>query len=150
MPTAPKGWSIENVDLMINGINIDGFGESGAIRVTPRADLANYSEGQDGEGVFSYNPSRAHDITITLRRTSSSQNIMQAAHAISDALTGTPIMPVVIVDRNTGSMYMAVYCSITKLPEIEFAREVSDAEWGLVAADFYRADVALDQPFIIT
>lgn len=148
-PGPPAGWSIDNCDLIIAGIPIDGFGEGGAIKITPHGDLAEYTEGQDGEGVYSFNPSRAHDITITLRRTSMSQNAMMLFHAISEALTGTPILPIMIIDRNTGSSYSALYCAIIGLPEVDISQKVSDAEWKLVASNMVRLDAAIRTPFVI-
>lgn len=143
--TGPKGWTIEKVTCLIGATlkKIDGFGEGAAIKLTPINDLVNYSEGLDGEGVFSYNPGRGHRITITLRRTSKSQNIMGMYYLIGEAFTGEVIFPMVILDANTGSTYEAAHCTISKLPEVTLGRDVEDAEWEIIAADLYRWDVQL-------
>lgn len=144
MPTETKGWDITLVDVIMAGVRLDGWGENDAVKLTPQKDLATYTQGQDGEGVFSFAPNIPHELTITLRKTSRTNNIVSAFVALSSLFNRTnPIFPIIIIDRNTGSTYAGSRGTVTKYPEITFGEAVGDLTWTFVIADLSRQDIQL-------
>lgn len=142
--TPPKPWNINEVNILVNNIPIDGAGANGTANLEKVADAKwTATVGQRGETVFNFMPSKLHRLTLTFLKTSRDNNTINAVNAIQEILSGQPLFPVAILDRNTGSIYEAEFCVLEDDPDIEFGPEVPDVEYRILMADMDREDVQL-------
>ena len=132
---ASKTYNLAQVSISINGVPIEGFGESDAISFEPNSDLYESAVGADGEVTRSATNDRSGTITITLMSTSLSNLKFSGFMALSKALGAADKFIISVNDTNSGDFFLATNAYIQKEPNSTYARNASEREWTLYAAN---------------
>jgi hypothetical protein len=121
------------VVLSINGVAIEGFGETDAVSVEVDEDSWVKSYGADGEAVRSRTNADGARFTVTLRQTAEANAILQAALLV-DQLTGSGVFAISIFDPSVGEEVFAEEAWIVKSPTKSWAKAVGDRQWMIDCA----------------
>ena len=132
---ASKTYYLARVAIAINGTPIEGFGESDAISFEPNSDIYESAVGADGEVTRSATNDRSGTITITLMSTSLSNLKFSGFMALSKALGAADKFIISVNDTNSGDFFLATNAYIQKEPNSTYARNASEREWTLYAAN---------------
>ncbi len=121
----------KDVDVIFNGLIIDGFGPGTFIKVSRNEDAYSFQPSNSGGGSRSRNPNKSGRVEITLQ-IGSTANASLSAFAVLDEATGQGVGEFLVRDRST----LAAECSaqnawIVKIPDWERAKEVGEATWIL-------------------
>jgi len=136
---ASKTYNLAQVQIAINGVPIEGFGESDAITFEPNSDLYESAVGADGEVTRSATNDRSGTITITLMSTSVSNATMTfyltASKASGGGLLGNDKFQIYVKDLNSGDFFLANNAYIQKEPNSTYGRNAAEREWTIYAAN---------------
>ena len=111
-----------------NGVIFTGLGPDTAYSVEQAEDAFTQQIGIDGESVRVRNKNDSGSITVTLMRSSSSNQFLSAFH-LADRATGAGVGPFLLQDQNGTHIFEASRCWIRKFPNVEFGREGGTVEW---------------------
>ncbi len=120
-------YSPEDVSLSIGGSLINGFSEGTFITVEREEDAFTKVVGSDGIVTRSKNANKSGTVTLTLKGSSPSNDILSAL-ASKDEIDGSGVSAVIVKD-NSGTTVCAGKGWIRKKAAAEFAKEISDREW---------------------
>lgn len=122
-------YSPEDVSVSIGAAIISGFTEGTFINIARNEDQYTMVVGADGKVTRSKNANRSGTMTLTLKASSASNDVLSAIASL-DELAGTGVKAVIVKDNSGRSVY-AGKGWIRKTPAGEFAKEVGDREWML-------------------
>ena len=118
------------VVLSVGGATISGFTDSTFITVARDEDAYTKVVGADGQVSRAKNANKSGSVTITLKQSSASNDILSAL-AAADEAGNAGLVPILIKDI-LGTTYVSSTAAwIKKLPDMAMAKEVSDREWVL-------------------
>lgn len=120
-------YSPEDVSMAIGGAVISGYSEGTFIVVEREEDAFTKIVGADGIVTRSKNANKSGTVTLTLKGSSPSNDILSAL-ATKDEIDGSGVAAVIVKD-NSGTTVCAGKGWIRKKAAAEFAKEVSDREW---------------------
>ena len=125
---APKTYSPENVKVTVGGAPISGFADGTFIKVSRASDAFTKVTGADGSVTRVKSADKSGEITITLMQSSQSNAILQAI-ALVDETSGKGVVPIAILELNTGNAFVTGSAWIKKVPDAEFGKETTNREW---------------------
>lgn len=136
-----KTYDPGQVDVIIGGYRIEGFGESSMITITRDSDLFTDKVGVDGEVSASKMYDRRAEMEITLMQTSRSnedlQTLLDADYA---APNGAGVVGVRVVDRSSvdgnNTVFKARSARVTRDPDVSFENEASERTWKIRIYDY--------------
>lgn len=120
-------YSPEDVSFAIGGAVISGYSEGTFITVEREEDAFTKIVGADGIVTRSKNANRSGMVTLTLKASSPSNDVLSAL-ATQDEIDGTGVRAFIVKD-NSGTSLHAGKGWVRKKPNAEYAKEVSDREW---------------------
>ena len=128
------------VALIVGGVPIGGFADGTFLKVSRSSDSFTKITGVDGVVSRSHIHDRSGECTITLAQTSPSNDILSALYKV-DEESNAGVVPILIKDNNptlgsVGSTFVAAKAWIRKLPDAEYAKEVSNRDWVFDVDDF--------------
>jgi hypothetical protein len=123
-----RTYNPENVTASFNGYEIGGYAEDEFINVTYNGDAATPVVGNDGAVSRAMNPDKSGTITITLKATSPSNDVL-SGFAIKDRIDGSVVGVLMIRDNNGTTLVLGKDAWIQKQPDVAFAREVGNRAW---------------------
>ena len=118
------------VVLTVGGIPIRGFADGTEIVVERSNDMFSKSSGNDGIVSRAKSNDKSGTITVTLAQTSSSNDVL-AGFAKQDELSNTGVKTVNCKDVSGRSTHFTAAAWIRKMPNAEYAKEISNREWVL-------------------
>jgi hypothetical protein len=122
-------YSPEDVSVSIGSIIVSGYSEGTFVTVEREEDSFTKVVGADGEVTRSKNANKSGTLTLTLKGSSASNDLLSAL-ASKDEIDGSGVAAVMVKD-NSGTTVCAGKGWIRKKPAAEFAKEVGDREWTL-------------------
>lgn len=119
------------VTCIVSGFPMTGYADGTFINVTMPNDGITSVVGADGEIARAVNSDRRCQVTITLQQTSQANTFLSGLFS-SDVLTcGGVIGPILIQDLCGETLFMSSQCWVTKMPDMEFSKEITNRAWVL-------------------
>lgn len=122
-----KTYDFKDVDLIVAGVKITGYGEGSGITVEWSAALAELIVGSDGEKTRVLSNDDTASITVQLAQTSSSNDLLSTFLRAKAAT-----FPVAMQDNRGRTLLASKECFIGERPNIEFNAEMSEREWVIM------------------
>ena len=124
----------KEVLVIIGGAPIGGFADGTAIKVNRASDAYSKVVGADGIVSRARSNDTSGEVSITLAQTSPSNDILSAIAAVDEA-SNAGVIPILIQDTLGRSTFVSAFGWIRKQADAEFAKEITNREWVLDAAD---------------
>lgn len=118
---------------------IEGFADGEAVSVVEMNDAFNVGEGADGYIDRVRNKANRLEITITLRQTTPTNDLLSAIHR-ADRLASTPL-PLLIKDNNGTTVIAAPVAWIRKYADIVNGNEANTRIWTIDTGSDYDINV---------
>jgi len=123
-----------NVQIILGGNPISGFADGTFVTVTPDENLYTKTVGADGEVSRARSNNRSATVTLTLKQTSQSNNILSAL-AQADNLNNGGVVPFMLKEIGSGAtLVFAQAAWVEDFPDAEYSKEVSDRAWTIALA----------------
>jgi hypothetical protein len=130
MPT--RIYDPKKVTVVIGGHVLSGFADDEFIRVT-FPDAGSKVVGADGEVTFNRSADETAELTIRLKQSSPSNDVLSTLVRVSRA-TNIPISPV-LIKGNGSTLVASPHAWLIGKPEVVLGKEVKDYEWRFALAD---------------
>jgi len=127
---AVKTYDPKLFTCIIGGKIMSGFSDGTFIKASRNEQAFTLKVGVDGEGTRAKSSNRSGKVEISLMQSSTSNDDL-SAFAISDELTSTGAVPILIKDGSGNMVCSAVTGWVQKFPDTEFAKEVSVWTWTI-------------------
>ncbi len=127
MPSSAT-YDVAKITVSVNGVLIEGFAEGSKVRCGRDVDTWQKNVGTDGTVARARNNDIGGKITISLQRTSLSNDVLSAL-ANFDEVTGAGQAAVVVMDLLGTTLWKSADAWVTKPPEEEFATQITTREW---------------------
>lgn len=123
-----KTYDPKLVSIILGGKIISGIADGTFINVERAQQAFTLKVGAGGEGTRAKSNDKSGKITITLQQSSPSNDDL-SAFAAADELTNAGVFPALIKDGSGRTVCAAATAWVQKLPNSEFAKEVSNRVW---------------------
>ena len=124
----------KRVKVIFGGAILGGFADGTAVVVAKNSDAFTTVNGNDGVTSRAKSNDKSGTIVLTLAQTSPSNRILMAA-AKKDEISNDGISPVAVKDLSGDSTYASGFAWVRKIPDSEYAKEITNREWTLDCAD---------------
>ena len=114
--------------VIVGAAEIGGYTDGSFVKVARDEDAYSKVVGADGQVSRARNANRTGSVTITLKQTSASNDALSIL-AAADEVGNAGVVPLVIKDLMGTTAVATAECWVKKLPDMDFAKEVSDREW---------------------
>lgn len=128
-----RTYNPKKVSVSFAGQLLSGFSEGSFIVGEREEDAFSKVVGNDGETTRQANPNRSGSVTVTLKGSSGSNDVLSAL-ASKDEIDGSGVAPIIVKDNN-GTTLLAGTAWIRKSANVEYSREVGDREWAFDVAE---------------
>lgn len=118
----------KNLSMIVGGQIMSGFGDGTVVKLSRNQQAFMLKVGVDGEGTRSKSNDKSGKIEITLMQSSASNDVL-SAYASADELSNTGAVPILFRDNSGRTLATALTAWVQKLPDTEFAKEVSTRTW---------------------
>jgi hypothetical protein len=118
----------KNVSMIVGGKIAHGFADGTFIKAMRNEQAYNLKVGVDGEGTRSKNNNKSGKFEITLMQSSSFNDVL-SAYSSADQLSNAGVVPILLRDNNGTTLATALTAWVQKLPDVEFAKEVTTRTW---------------------
>lgn len=133
-----KTYDPRNVQIICGGVPISGFADGTFVSVASDEDLYNKTVGADGEVSRARSNNRAATVTLTLKQTSQSNDVL-SAFAAADAASNGGVFPLMIKEIGTGStLVFAQAAWIQAYPNVDYSKDIEDRAWVLACGTLDR------------
>lgn len=118
------------VHIIIGGVQMIGFADGVFVNAERDEDAFSKVTGADGEVSRAKSNNKSGSLTLTLKSTSPSNDIL-SGFAILDELSNSGVINVIIKDSLGTTNLFAGEGWVRKSPPVEYAKEISNREWIL-------------------
>ena len=125
-----KTYDPKLVSLIVGGKIVGGFTDGTFIVAERNEDMWTMKVGVDGIGTRAKTNNFSGKVTITLHQSSSSNDDLSAL-AAADELSNSGAVPLLLRDASGRTLVSALTAWVKKMPNAEFAKEVSNRAWVL-------------------
>lgn len=127
-----------SVIITIAGVPMSGFTEATFLEIDRNEPTWNMVVGADGLVTRSKTNNFSGTLTLTLKQSSPSNDVLSGLLAIDEA-TNAGVFPVLVKDLTGNSIYFAAQAWITQYANSTFDKDVSDRQWilSLAHADIF-------------
>ena len=123
-------YNVKNTSFTIDGTLISGYADGDAITIAYRGDGVSLVIGAAGDGEYSQSNDNSAEVTLSLQRTSASQNYVEALYHAKQEFTLT------IIDKNDNARNRSSeQCRVQKVADITGGAEASPREFVIIAPD---------------
>lgn len=123
----------EKLAIIVGGFIMQGYADGTFVNVERNTETFQTVVGADGEGTRVKSADKSGKITITLKQSSDSNDVLSGLE-IADEATLQGYVPVLVKDANGRSLYAAETAWVEKPANAEFSKELSNREW-VIATD---------------
>ena len=116
--------------LSVGGVPLSGFTDGSFIKVSRDEDAYTKAVGADGQVSRAKSANRSGSITITLKQTSVSNDVL-SGFAQADEVGNAGLVPVLIKDLLGTTLVSSAGTWIKKMADVDMGKELSDREWVL-------------------
>lgn len=131
---AIKTYAPDKVSVVFGGAILTGYAEDSFVKIEVNSDAFTTHVGADGEVSRTRNTDKSGKVTVTLKQTSDSNDILSGFYT-ADIATLQGYLPIIVKDNVGRTLAAGSSAWISKLPESEFGKEIGDREWVLDVAD---------------
>jgi len=124
-----KTYDPKKVVIIVGGVPLSGYGDTFVV-VARASDAYESVVGADGEVTRTRIQDKRGTITVTLKQTSKSNDIL-AAFAAADELDNDGVVPVAVKDLLGTSLHFSAEAWVKKVPDSEYAKAAGEKEWVL-------------------
>lgn len=128
-------FDFRKLNVIFGVAQITGYADGDALTVEEKNPAFNIAEGADGHVDRIKNNANSLAITISLRQTSPTNQVLSALH-LADRAGGVPL-PLLIKDRNGTTLFSAAQAWIEKFPKAAFGNEAKTREWVIHTGSQY-------------
>lgn len=121
----------KQVIVTINGIPMSGFSDGTFLEVDRTEPTWSTVVGADGLVTRGKTNNFTGTVTLTLKQSSPSNDILSGLMAIDEA-TNTGVFPILIKDLSGNSIYFGGRCWVTQYANSTFGKDISDRQWTLM------------------
>ncbi len=123
-----KTYDPKKVTVIVGNHIVTGFAENDMIKIKPNGDGFGLYSGADGEVARAIDPNQTFKVTLSLARTSKTNDFLSQLHNL-DRQTGAGIVPIVIKDLGGTMNFIAAEAWITNYPEVGRGRSIDTQDW---------------------
>lgn len=124
----------DKITVIYGGAILTGYAEDTFVKVEKAVESFTKHVGADGEVSRTRNIDKSGMITVTLKQSSSSNDILSAfAEADEQSLQG--YLPILVKDTAGRSLHAGSAAWIQKKADAEYGKEMGDREWVFEVAD---------------
>lgn len=134
MATAIKTYAPDKVTVVFGGAILTGYAEDSFIKIEMSTEAFTMHVGGDGEVSRTRNVDRTGKVTVKLKQTSDSNDILSAFYT-ADITSLQGYLPVIVKDNAGRTVAAGSSAWIQKLPDTEFGKEIGEREWIIDVAD---------------
>ena len=131
---AAATYAPREISVTVAGTPITGFAEDTFVSVERNSDAFTLKAGADGGISRTHSADRSGMITLTLKQTSTSNEVLSALQ-LADELTLSAKFPIAVRDSNGTSLHFGADAWIQKVANAEYASDEGDREWVIGVAD---------------
>lgn len=133
-----KTYDPKQMIVTFGGVQLSGFADGTFVSIVPNDQAFAKTVGADGEVVRAKTNDYTYEVSITLLRTSDSNDYLSGIH-ITDKLTSKGALPLTITDLNGNTVFFVESAWIRQLPDAEDGKEIGERTWifDTVQADEY-------------
>ena len=144
---AIRTYDPKNVKIIAGGIPITGYADGSFVVISRNADAFTLYTGADGQSSRSKSNDRSGTITLTLAKTSLSNDFL-SAFAEADELTNSGVFPIVVKDLSGTTTAFSDSAFIQKKPDWTGSKEIDESEWVIMCPDmdYVHGSAALTKP----
>lgn len=127
-----KTYSAKDHTLNYGGVDITGLADDFFVAARDE-DAFTKIISADGEATRSKNANKGGTITITLKNSSSSNDLL-TAKALADEAVGAGVSTFILADNFGTTVVAGAECWVKKLPDVNRGKEVGDSVWVIDCA----------------
>ena len=127
-------YSPKQVSIVVNGVDIRGYGDSDFLSISFDEDAVTTVVGADGDISRSMNPSTLATAVITLLAESPSNDILSGLH-ITDRATGLGTFAFFAKDNSGRDLFVSDASWVMKFADINKGKENGTREWTIQCAN---------------
>jgi hypothetical protein len=132
-------FDFKKLNVIFGVAKLTGFADGDAVEITEENPAFNSMSGADGFVDRVKNNANYLTITLRLRQTSPTNQLLSAIH-IADRVAGTPL-PILIKDRLGNTLITAAQAWIEKFPTATFGNEAKTREWVIKTGSQYVVNI---------
>lgn len=126
-------YNAAHAHVMINGVEIYGFGQDDMISVSFSQDRQSFSQDPQGTGVRSINNKTGATITVNLSQMSPARKMMTALLNQTEEFS--------FDYRDDAAHFYSNYCFINKSPDYQAGNTAGNRAWAITAINLYEDSV---------
>lgn len=128
-------FDFRKLNVIFGVAQITGYADGDALTVEEDQPAFNSMSGADGHVDRVKNNANSLTITMSLRQTSPTNQVLSALH-LADRAGGVPL-PLIIKDRNGTTLITTAQAWIEKFPKSAFGNEAKTREWVIKTGSEY-------------
>ncbi len=121
------------VAVIVGGAIMQGFADGTFVEVERDEQAYEKVTGADGETSRAKTNNKSGNITITLKQTSPSNDILSGI-MIADEADNSGVVPVLIKDRLGNTVFASSAAWVQQMPSSAYSKEIEEREWVLDCA----------------
>jgi hypothetical protein len=129
-----RTYSPGEIVMTVNGVAMGGFADGTFITVARDEQSFTKVTGADGTVSRSKSNNRSGTVTLSLKQTSPSNEILSAL-LVQDELDNSGVVPVLIKDNSGTSRFFSGTGWVQGMPSVEYGKEIANREWVIEMAD---------------
>lgn len=126
-------YASDAVQIIVGGVSMSGLADGTFITVSRDEQAYNKVTGADGSTSRAKTANRSGSITVTLKQTSPSNDVL-TGFMIADEAGDQGVVPVLVKDTSGRTLHYASAAWVQQMPDQEFSKEISEREWVLDCA----------------
>lgn len=131
---AVRTYDPKSVIITIGGVPMSGFSDTTFVEIAREEATWTKVVGADGYVTRGKTNNFSGTITLTLKQSSPSNDILSALLA-ADEVSNSGIVPILIKDLSGNSTYFSAQGWVQQYPSSTFGKEINDREWIIALAD---------------
>ncbi|MFC3227331.1 phage structural protein [Marinibaculum pumilum] len=135
---AVKTYDPRDVQVIIGGFSMTGYADGTYVSVTSDEAAYNKTIGADGEVSRARTNNRSGTMTLTLKQTSASNDVL-TGFAIADETANGGVFPAMVKEVGSGrTLLFAAAAWIQQWPDVGYSKEIGNREWTIALATIDR------------
>lgn len=128
-------WNYDPAEVIvtIGGVQLFGFADGTFLTIARDEQAFQKVTGADGRTSRAKSNNRGALVTITLKQTSPSNDVL-SGFAVADEATNTGVVPMTVTDLSGRTLAFAESAWVQQIPNADFAKEISNRAWAIDCA----------------
>lgn len=131
---AIKTYSPDKVSIVFGGSILGGYADDTFVKIETSVEAFTKHVGADGEVTRTRNADKSGKVTVTLKQTSDSNDVM-SAYYLADTTSLQGYLPIIVKDNLGRTLAAGSSSWVSKMADSEYGKESGDREWIIEVAD---------------